>query len=189
MALMSQVSAGYPRVPRDCFKPGYGLFDYPVRLRTHFLFGFLLCSQHSPCFFTDIDCCIFIPVHDASTVTAINPFGKLQLFFHVSAHAASFAGWKESVNLYQFLSLLLQLICQNIAKHPVTVIHDALSKIQTPAHGFHVKIFHSCRIVGICNLSGQLMDIVFPLIPHFLVAQCCFPLLFPVVTASFLTMR
>ena len=26
MALMSQVSAGYPRVPRDCFCPDTGIF-------------------------------------------------------------------------------------------------------------------------------------------------------------------
>ena len=36
MALMSQVSAGYPRVSRDCFLPGYGHFYLFVRLRTYF---------------------------------------------------------------------------------------------------------------------------------------------------------
>ena len=186
MALMSQVSAGYPRVSRDCFLPGYGHFYLFVRLRTYFHFS-PLAYQHSSCFFPNVDRCVFVSVHHISTVTSVYALRQLQLLFYLSAYAAFLAGRKETVDLYQFLSPLLKLICQNITEHPITVIHDTLSKMKTPAHGFHIQIFHSHCIIPIRKLSCQLMDIIFSLIFYFLVAQRYLSLLLLIVSASLIT--
>ena len=73
MALLSQVSTGYPRVSRDCFLPGYGHFITLSGYGRISFFCFLLCSQHSPRFLSDVDRCVFVSVHDVATVAAINP--------------------------------------------------------------------------------------------------------------------
>ena len=98
MALMSQVSAGYPRVSRDCFMPGYGHF-LPCP-DTDVFFASCLCSQHPPRFFPDVDRCVFVPVHDAATVTAVYPLRQRKFLFYLSASAAFLAGRIEPVDLY-----------------------------------------------------------------------------------------
>ena len=70
MTLLSQVSTGYPRVPRDSFYLSHIGFLFSIRLRTFLC----ICHQHSFCFFPDIYCSIFVPVHFISTLASVHSF-------------------------------------------------------------------------------------------------------------------
>ena len=63
MALQSQVSTSYPRVPRDFYSSGYGLF---VVLSCTF-------CKDSFSLIHDVNCCIYITVHSVTAFTVINP--------------------------------------------------------------------------------------------------------------------
>ncbi len=64
MALLSQVSTSYPRVPRDFYSSGYGLF---IVLSCTF-------CKDSFSLIHDINCRIYITVHSVSAFTVINSF-------------------------------------------------------------------------------------------------------------------
>ena len=99
MALLSQVSTSYPRVPRDSFLPSYGIFS----LSGYRHFPFIL-LQHAACFFTYIDCRIQITIYPISTCTKIYSVRKFQFFLYTATFTAFFTGREKTVYTYQFLS-------------------------------------------------------------------------------------
>ena len=133
MALLSQVSTSYPRVPRDSFFPVMGYFHCLDTDTSH-----LSCYQHAACFFTYIDCRIQIPIYPISTSTKVYSVRKFQFFLYTATFTAFFTGRKKTVYTYQFLSSPCQLIFQQFPKLSVTVIHDTFSKMHTLAHCFHI---------------------------------------------------
>ena len=65
MAPMSQVSIGYPRVPRGSFF---------ARIRAYFILA-QLCAYDSLSLFSYVDCCVDISIHSVSTFTYVDTFG------------------------------------------------------------------------------------------------------------------
>ncbi len=76
MALLSQVSTSYPRVPRDFFAPDTGIFSFLLSG-----YGQFMLSKHPSCLFADVDCCISISVHLIPTRTVINLFRIISALF------------------------------------------------------------------------------------------------------------
>ena len=108
------------RVPR-LILPGYGHF--------HFLSGygliyfvFLLCNQHSPCFFPDVDRCVLISVHHISAFTSVYSLWQFQFLFYISTYAAFLAGRKKTVDLYQFAQRRNSIPRLDFIRYPTEII-------------------------------------------------------------------
>ena len=109
-------------------------------------------------FFTDVDCCIHIPVHPISTFTNIHSIRQCQFLFLMSAYTADLAGCKITVYFYKMFSAFFQLVSQHEQKLTVPVILHTFPKVQPSGHSLQIQIFHTYCIISYAGnlFSGSL---------------------------------
>ena len=164
MALLSQVSTSYPRVPRDSIFPQ--LWDI-----------FIVWIQTLPIYPAN-------NIRRASSRILIAAFRSRSIRFpHVQRYTLSesfssffilphlqhflLEGKKRSTRT-NFFPLHVRLIFQQFPKLSVTVIHDTFSKMHTLAHCFHINIFYCNNIICLCYFMTQFMcREIFPLVSDF----------------------
>ena len=115
-------------------------------------------------FFTDVDCCIHIPVHPVSTFTNIHSIRQCQFLFLMSAYTADLAGCKITVYFYKMFSAFFQLLSQHEQKLTVPVILHTFPKVQPSGHSLHIQIFHTYCIISFRKLPTELMLEIFSLV-------------------------
>ena len=94
-------------------------------------------------FFSDIDCCIHIPIHPVSTFTDIHSVRQCQFLFLMSTYTANLARCKITFYLYKMFSALFQFVSRHGQKLPIPVILHAFPKMQPSGHSLQIQIFHA----------------------------------------------
>ena len=115
-------------------------------------------------FFSDIDCCIHIPIHPVSTFTDIYSIRQCQFLFLMSTYTANLARCKITVYLYKMCPALFQVVSQHGQKLPVPVILYAFPKMQPSGHSLQVQIFHAYCIISFSKFPAELMLEIFSLV-------------------------
>ena len=113
-------------------------------------------GDHSPCFFSDIDCSVFVPIMDTAAFRAF-PFTDRQIFCFLvlePAIMANLTAWIPLVNLDKLFPLPCKLVFEYIYKLAPTVIRYGFSKAEMFSllafrHCFDADIFNADSVVAI----------------------------------------
>ena len=115
-------------------------------------------------FFTDVDCCIHIPVHPISTFTNIHSIRQCQFLFLMSTYTANLARCKITVYLYKMFPTLFQFVSQHGQKLPIPIILHAFPKMQPSGHSLQIQIFHAYCIISFSKFPAEFMLEIFSLV-------------------------
>ena len=179
MALLSQVSTSYPRVPRDSFARTWAYFLIISLSR----YGqFMLSTSFLPlheCWSLHCDLCpSHFHIHSGRLFRIIS---ALSLSFHIY----SIFYWKERNGLPLPFSFPATPVYS--LTFPWTVhIHYPVrfSEVQALTHCFHIDIFHRNCIITVCDLPAEFVQMISSLVSYLFMTSGNFLFLQFIVMAS-----